>query len=277
MIRLQREYLDSSLGVQTPEGIEFVLYPAGLPVRVCAYGLDMLVQWALIGSSVIIFSPLRELLGRWLMLLLSFGVNWFYHVICELFCKGQSLGKRILGLRVVRSNGSPVNPGASFLRNLLRFADTFMFFYPIALLCMTLSRGFRRVGDWAADTLVVYTANIRPLYRISGGVPEVSGVVPPRPLSYEEKQAVLMFARRYPLLGRARADEIAHDYAESLRRANSASPAAVSPVAASPEPPGDGEYLLGIALRLSGDVSPLPARDARLPAGSPARDAPEAP
>jgi uncharacterized RDD family membrane protein YckC len=228
--------------VQTPEGIDFVLYPAGLAARACAYGLDVLVQWALVAAANAVIGSLRELLGFWLVLIILFGVNWFYHVICEVFFKGQSPGKRIMGLRVVMSNGSPVEPGASFLRNLLRFADTFMFLYLIALVCMTVSRGFRRLGDWVADTLVVYTTKSRPLYSFSGDLSKVPAVTPGRPLSPEEKQAILMFARRYPLLGSARADEIAREYAAWLREG-----------AGEGASLGGSEYLLGIAHKLDGD------------------------
>jgi hypothetical protein len=178
-----------------------------------------------------------------------FLLDWFYHTAFEVFWKGQSLGKQIMGNRVVRSDGSPVNPGSSFLRNLLRFADTFMFFYPIALLCMAASPGFRRFGDWAGDTLVVYTAKALSPGRFTApvlrrpGIPwlkDIPAVVPGRQLSYEEKQGLLMFARRYPILGKALADEIARDWARQLR--------------------GDGEedfssaseYLLGIAHTLVG-------------------------
>jgi uncharacterized RDD family membrane protein YckC len=217
-----------------------VLYPAGFPVRACAWGVDALIKGALILVPYIMVDLLGSPIGFWLLLLIHFGINCFYHVGWELFFNGQSPGKRIMGLRVVMGNGSPVTPGASFLRNLLRFADTFMFLYLIALVCMSVSRGFRRLGDWVADTLVVYTANIRPLYRLSGISPELSPAVSSRPLSYEEKQAILLFARRYELLGKARADEIARDYAAFLRGDG-------------PEILSGGDYLLGIARGLSGE------------------------
>jgi uncharacterized RDD family membrane protein YckC len=242
MIGFQHTAIDSSMGAQTPEGIEYTLYPAGFPIRACAYAIDTLFQWAFISAAMIILSLLEAVLGFWLMLLILFGINWFYHVFCEILFKGQSLGKRIMGLRVVRGDGSPVNPGASFLRNLLRFADTFMFLYLIALIVIAASRGFRRIGDWAADTLVVYTANAQaPVWRPAAIREGVESIAPPRPLSYAEKQAVLMFARRCPLLGPARADEIAAAYAETLRAGEDrGSPAA---------------YLLGIARRLSGEAA----------------------
>ncbi|MDR3139817.1 MAG: RDD family protein [Treponema sp.] len=250
MAGFERRLIDTSFGVATPEGIEFALYPAGLAVRACAYGIDALAQGAFIFAAIIIVGSWEDIIGIWLMLIIAFGINWFYHVACELFFKGQSLGKRIMGLRVVRSNGSPVNPGASFLRNLLRFADTFMFLCLIALVCLAASRGFRRLGDWAADTLVVYTSRSLAPVRRSPPVPEGPVIVPGRPLSYEEKQGLLLFARRYSLLGKARADEIAHAYAAALREAGQVN----SP--GGPPPEGylsDGEYLLGIARKFGGD------------------------
>lgn len=210
--------LDSSRGVQTPEGIASFLYPAGLPIRACAYAIDMLIQWLFICAAALIITVMKAALGLWVSMILIFAINWFYHVVCDMLFQGQSLGKRILGLRVVRSDGSTVNPGASFLRNLLRFADTFMFLCLIGLLSMILSPAFRRLGDWVADTLVVYTPSAQaPSWRSGAVRSDIRALTVSRRLSYEEKQAVLMFARRYPLLGPARADEIAHAYAETLR------------------------------------------------------------
>ncbi|MDR1279045.1 MAG: RDD family protein [Treponema sp.] len=230
---------DSSLGVLTPEGIEFALFPAGLPIRTCAWGIDKLLQWAILVVFFIAAGFMGDAGGRWVALILMFCVEWFYHCICELLFRGQSLGKRIMGIRVVRDDGSPVNPGASFLRNLLRFADTFLFLCPIALISMMVSPGFRRLGDWAAGTLVVYTAKSLSPPRRSAAFP--AGNFPPPlsipSLSYEEKQAILMFARRYPLLGAARADDISRPYAQALE-AGGAVPSA---------------YLLGLARKFTGE------------------------
>jgi hypothetical protein len=152
-----------------------------------------------------------------------------------------------MGIRVVRGDGSPVNPGASFLRNLLRFADGFLYLSLIAFLCMAGSKGFRRFGDWAADTLVIYTARTRLPARFTSpalreqAIPwlaDIPAIVPPGFLDYEEKQGLFMFARRYPLLGKERADEIARPWAAKLKQGD--------------EKISDSEYLLGIAHTLSG-------------------------
>jgi len=237
--------LDSVLGVQTPEGIEYYLYPAGFAARACALAIDSLIQGLLVLIFIVFAGVLGRATGMWFLFILSFVINWFYHSAFDIFNCGQTPGKKIMGLRVVKGDGSPVNPGASFLRNLLRFADTFMFLYLIAFICMLVSPGFRRLGDWVADTLVVYAdkaqsrfispALKRPDMPWLSDFPALS---PSRRLDYEEKQAVLMFARRYPLLGKARSGEVAGIWVEELRPDGNDAPAEA--------------VILGIARTISG-------------------------
>ena len=243
----QNVLFDSSLKALTPEGIEFILFPAGFPVRTLAYAIDKITQWIIILVTSTTISFLRDSMGIWLALILNFLVDWFYHVICELAFRGQSLGKRMTGIRVVKSDGSPVDPASSFLRNLLRFADTFFFFFPIAFISIAVSRGFRRIGDWAGGTLVVYSsmAKDNPRNSLSLILEKYEPITAARPLSNDEKQAILNFARRYPLLGEARANEIAGIYAPYLRDDSGALPDAALPNAA---------FLLGIARKLSGEI-----------------------
>jgi uncharacterized RDD family membrane protein YckC len=246
MTGFERSRADTALGVQTPEGIEFIIYPAGLPIRACAWVIDGLIQGFFLLAIIIVMGLMSEALGVWFLLIILFALDWFYHTAFEVFCKGQSPGKRVMKIRVVRGDGSPVNPGASFLRNLLRIADSFMFLYLIVFICMLVSPGFRRLGDWAADTLVVYTEYARSPVKIgsfNNRVPQLLAdfpmVFPSRKLVYEEKQALLMFARRYPLLGKARSDEIAGIWVPKLQEGQA------------PESEGDSAYLLGIARTLS--------------------------
>jgi uncharacterized RDD family membrane protein YckC len=239
---------DTSFRVQTPEGIEYSLYPAGLPIRFFAYAIDTLFQIVVLLVFVVVFSLiLEEMVGIWLILLFRFVIEWFYHVIWELLCRGQSPGKRFLGIRVVRSDGSPVSAGSSLIRNLLRFADGFLGLYFVVFISVITSNAFRRPGDWAAGTLVIYTWQSQTPERRDqmAWLGSVQPAVPGRALSYEEKQGLLMFARRYPLLGTARADEIAKPMAASLR----------DKVPSDTRQGGDTEYLLGIARTFAGDYT----------------------
>ena len=256
----ESSYSDSREGALTPEGVEFVLYPAGPLIRSIAYGIDLLVQWVIIIVLIIATSALQDAFGIWLYFILIFCVDWFYHVICELSFHGQSLGKRIMGIRVIRANGSPVDPASSFLRNLLRFADTFFFLCHIALVAMITSPGYRRLGDWAGNTLVVYTPKSLTIHRrlAADWLSNREPIIPPRPLLHDEKQALLMFARRYPLLGEARANEIAGVYAGNLRRDASEENAGTGEAAGTGSL-SDAGYLLGIARKLSGGGAPANA------------------
>jgi len=271
MTGFERGGNDSSLAVQTPEGIEFVLYPAGFPIRACAWAIDCVIQGVVMLVVIITAGLLSWVIGFWFFLVLAFVLDWFYHMAFEVLSRGQSPGKRFMGIRVVRGDGSPVNPGASFLRNLLRFADSFLFLYLIVFICMLVSPGFRRFGDWVADTLVVYTANARipgritsPVFR-KGAMPwlaDIPMVSASRKLDYEEKQAILSFARRYPLLGKARADEIAKIWAGKLQSGqaldgernllNSVPVSSDSDVSAAGAESSASAFLLGIARSLGG-------------------------
>jgi uncharacterized RDD family membrane protein YckC len=244
---------DPSLEAITPEGVKFILVPAGLPVRTLAYAIDKVAQWIILLAIYITSTYLKYTIGIWIILILNFCVDWFYHVICELTFRGQSLGKRLTGIRVVRSDGAPVDPASSFMRNLLRFADTFFFFFPIALISITASSGFRRLGDWAGGTLVVYSqTSIRFTRNVTDLLAKYEPVIPLPPLSYDEKQAILNFARRYPLFGESRANEIAGIYAPLLAAQSMRNDGHGGY-------PMDGRnsaaYLLGIARSLSGEAA----------------------
>ncbi|MCL2478691.1 MAG: RDD family protein [Treponema sp.] len=242
---------DSSLTMQTPEGIEYVLFPAGLVARICAWGIDTLIKGIVLLGLIILTSVVFEIFGIWFYFIMNFVLDWFYFTAFEMIWNGQTPGKRIIGIRVVSGDGSPVSAGSSFLRNLLRFADGFFYLYLIAFVCMAGSPGFRRIGDWAADTLVIYTSRSRLPGRFTASLQNSGNIVwlgdfpvqtAAHKLSYEEKQGLLMFARRYPLLGKKRADEIAKPWAALLRNSPSSKPDGVS----------DSEYLLGLARSVSG-------------------------
>ena len=87
--------------------------------------------------------------------LLNFVIIWGYYIFFELGWHGQTPGKRLAGTRVVRLDGS----GAGFLeiaiRNLVRIVDFLPFAYAVGFVTMFLNRNARRLGDFAAGTLVI--------------------------------------------------------------------------------------------------------------------------
>jgi hypothetical protein len=149
---------------------------------------------------------------------------------------------------VIRNDGAPIDAGSSFLRNLLRFADTFFFLFHVALISITASSGFRRLGDWAGGTLVVYSQTSAEFPRSNTGfLAKYNPITAPCRLSYEEKQTILNLARRYSLLGESRVNEIAGICAPYMKNKDTAAFSEIT----------DAAYLLGLARSLSGESFPV--------------------
>jgi hypothetical protein len=89
-------------------------------------------------------------------LLFLFVTYWGYPIICEVYFGGRTIGKRALGIEVLRADGLPVGWRESTLRNLLLVADFLPIAYLAGLLCMLYDSQFRRLGDIVAGTQVVY-------------------------------------------------------------------------------------------------------------------------
>jgi uncharacterized RDD family membrane protein YckC len=188
--------LDTLLSVETPEGIDIDLRLAGPVVRALAWFIDQLIRLAMYIASWLVFGliqewvPLRAASG--LLLLWIFAVEWFYPVLFEIGNRGATPGKKILGIRVVNENSTPVSWSGSIIRNLLRWADFMPFFYGTGLLSMLLSSRFARLGDIAGATVVIYdTTHASPTT-----LPEAKPVKPSVTLSSEEQQALVSFSER---------------------------------------------------------------------------------
>lgn len=196
--------LDTLYTAETPEGIALSLRPAGLVPRFYAYLLDFLIRFAIFIAITIGVSALGGM-GTGLTLMTYFMLEWLYPVVFELLPRHATPGKRVAGLSVVMDSGLPVTPAASLLRNLLRAADFMPLCYGAALVAMLWRRDFKRLGDMAAGTLVVYHHSVA----LHGKVPHAEAFAPRRALSVREQAAVVSWAGRTQRLTAARADELA--------------------------------------------------------------------
>lgn len=190
--------------IETPEGIELHLRPAGPVVRFWAFLVDQIVVWTGLMFSGIALGFLGPLgLGLWFILF--FLAQWLYPVFFEVLGGGRTLGKRWLDLRVLRSDGRPVGWGPSLIRNLLRVVDGLPGAYTVGLASTLLTRDFQRIGDLVAGTLVVHDeAGVQvPV------LPAAEPMAPPLALTLEEQSAMLAFAERSPGLTAARSEELA--------------------------------------------------------------------
>ena len=196
--------LDTIVSAETPEGILLELRPAGLTARCYAFLIDGLIKLGVI-YVLGILAVFAGGVGLGLALILLFALEWLYPVIFELSRWAATPGKRALGLKVVMDNGLPVTPAASLTRNLLRFADFLPLLYGFAVASLLLRRDFKRLGDVAAATLVVYRP--RPAAKIASS--DIPPLAPALALAPPDQAAIIALAARAPRLTGERLDELA--------------------------------------------------------------------
>lgn len=196
--------LDTQRALSTPEGVAITLRVAGPPVRALAWMIDVSIR---LTAYALVFTILGALgkFGQGLSFLVLFVGEWLYPVAFELHHRGATPGKHLLGIRVLHDDGTPVGLSASLIRNLLRFADFLPFAYAFGLVTMLIQKDFKRIGDLAAGTVVVYRYEEPPLTRVDPAVP----AAPPFPLDLEEQGAILEYAERLPSWTRERSLELA--------------------------------------------------------------------
>ena len=207
--------LDTARSRATPEGVNLSLRVAGAPVRCIAWFVDLVLIAACVFFVQLILTMLGTF-GTGLMLIFLFCITWFYGVLFELWNDGMTPGKKMLGLRVVHDDGTPVTATGSLLRNFLRVADFLPAAYGAGLVALFLSPNCQRLGDLAAGTLVVYRDDDEILLGLGpgdavtpSGRPAARPIAPPVALSRSEQRALVDFAARLPTWGGERAAELA--------------------------------------------------------------------
>ena len=160
--------MNDPLSVETPEQINLNFQKAGIGSRFYAALIDtsLLLLIVVIGRYVNekLIVDLQSVFGNWLAAIggiVVFVLFWGYYMAFEITTNGQSPGKRILGLRVMKVGGYPISFADSAIRNLVRIVDFLPFCYCIGLTVMLITGNWQRLGDLAAGTLVVKTSRKR--------------------------------------------------------------------------------------------------------------------
>ena len=156
--------------IETPEqtSIEFPL--AGIGSRFLAVLIDTLIQGAVLILLGLIFMGLglgfrsagfagSQTAGVWIvaiLIFLYFLLMYGYFILFESIWNGQTPGKRLTHLRVIKDSGQPITAIDAVGRNLLRIVDQLPFAYGIGVLCSWISPQSKRLGDYVAGTVVVH-------------------------------------------------------------------------------------------------------------------------
>ncbi len=161
----------ATLNITIPEGVSFSLPLAGPLTRSIAFFIDFAAMSAALTALNPLFQALQLIgdAGAGVTILIQFICMEGTKMIMELLWRGQTLGKKVLGLRVVDERGLKLRPSQVVIRNLLRFVDGLPLFYAVGGVVSLFNSRAQRLGDLAAGTVVVRTVHAIP--------PDVAGVL----------------------------------------------------------------------------------------------------
>lgn len=237
--------LDTTIEVVTPENIAFEYQLAGPFRRLPAYLIDVAIRWLVIFLMVVGLILTGAAAGVQVVqsflfaagLVAYFLISWFYGVLLETYFNGRTIGKWACGLRVISTDGRPINGYKALVRNLLRIADLMPLaalaqFDPdippqmiiptgvVGLVAVTCTRRMQRLGDLAAGTMVVVDEKSWQL-RIAKvddvRVPALASFIPgDYRVSPTMARTLATYAERRAYLTPARRREVARHVADPL-------------------------------------------------------------
>jgi uncharacterized RDD family membrane protein YckC len=170
---------DDKLTIETPEQTDLEFPIAGIGSRFLAVAFDFLLQAgaltalgflaAFVSSTSIMANPSASTWFAAILIIVIFVLMYGYFAVFEAMWNGQTPGKRLVRIRVIKDSGRPITPSEAVGRNLMRIVDWMPFpLYGVGIICAVLNQRNKRLGDLIAGTLVVHEkklADIRPLWQ----------------------------------------------------------------------------------------------------------------
>ena len=182
------------LNIATPELVELSFPIAGIGSRFVAVLIDTAIQVAVQIVGVIVLalifagspstaSAAEMSLGeKWILagfIFLYFCLYWGYFALFEAYWHGQTPGKRVMNIRVIKDSGRQITFFEALARNLVRVVDYLPSFYLIGIVTMLCNKANKRLGDLAAGTIVVHERrDEQPLFIAA----PTSAIFAPRPV-----------------------------------------------------------------------------------------------
>lgn len=159
----------SRLQIDTPENLTLEAEIAGFGSRFLAATVDYILLAVVLTVLFFLFgqsfaSSEESLVALLVPIMFSFLLIVVYHLLFELLWNGQTPGKRWLGLRIVQADGTPASGSSIMIRNLVRLFDFLPLAYGVGILALLATRRTQRLGDLAANTIVIYE---RPTVQLS--------------------------------------------------------------------------------------------------------------
>lgn len=240
---MKSQVIDTAIPVRLPWPTNLEMVPAGPFIRFFALLIDhialiillfgLTMATAIIGAASIISSITNSsgIILFFYLVALFFLYNGYFF-FCEWWFSGRTVGKILCGIRVQKIDGSNADIWALLIRNLLRPGDMFPYFggvwvfflptYLVAGVSSLLLHNFRRIGDLAAGTVVVYSGTVISSLRlrssqIGDATPDnrIYSLCPVDPILFE---AVAQYVNRKDRLSPARRLEIANQFFADLKQ-----------------------------------------------------------
>ncbi|WP_400163360.1 RDD family protein [Brevibacillus sp. TJ4] len=157
------------VSVVTPEHVQLRFQTAGLGSRAAAQLIDgcilflvnltLILLFSIVAIDDFSFAPSADStvteVALAIFLILLFLINFGYSLLLEAFWSGQTVGKRLMRLRVIRDTGQPITFLSAVLRNLFRIVDMLPSGYFLGALVVFFHPKDKRIGDLVAGTIVV--------------------------------------------------------------------------------------------------------------------------
>ena len=234
--------LDESITIATPEGLELRLQLAGLGSRFIAGAVDLMIALVLLAVLALIAGPVTGLssgVSGVVYVIGAFAILLFYPILFEVWGRGQTPGKRMSHLRVLRDSGAPVDLPASAIRNLMRLIDGLLLLYIPSIVSIAVTSRNQRPGDIAAGTIVTRehpaakparkASTTRPARPLASDPEESADRWDTSAVTPQEVAAVRRFLERRESLERSARRELAVRLADGLRPKVSSAPPDLPP------------------------------------------------
>jgi uncharacterized RDD family membrane protein YckC len=150
-----------NIGIETTQNVDILYNVASIGDRVLSQIIDLLVLFGYgFGMIFVVLflgdtfsgSPFYYPTAIFIVLYIPF---FFYDFLCEIFLNGQSIGKKVLKIKVVKIDGSQPGIGSYFLRWLIKPLDVFFTYGSVGIITMLINGKGQRLGDLAANTTVI--------------------------------------------------------------------------------------------------------------------------
>jgi uncharacterized RDD family membrane protein YckC len=148
-----------TIEINTAQNVKIDYELAGIRHRVFAFLIDFLLMCALLILVVALFDLVFININQLVIELLAFLILSFYSIFNEIMFKGQSLGKKALGIKIIKTNGAELEFYDIFCRWSTRLVDIYLSLGGIAFFLISINKNGQRIGDIIAGTCVIKTTN----------------------------------------------------------------------------------------------------------------------